>query len=288
MRRILAKGGNAPSLLRNLDAGASESDNHNMCHLSPERAIKFALVACFLVLYLSPAFAQVAVSPAKVTMLVGDSQRFRVVDSRGRMLTSVHWTISRKELADVAQGADISVVAKQPGRFTLTAHASEGYAEAQVEVLQGTTMPVGTIRWSGVNWPGCKTSEIIPAVPSATGVADVFENAMCADGQYVAAYTAQGIMAWRRKLTGKNGGQLSAEEVATAAAQLNTHRPSICDSISISMKKDDAHALLAARQLTANSESETVWVIEEDGTECRLWFNAQSQITKKRKTLVSE
>jgi len=59
-------------------------------------------------------------------MLVGDSQPFRAVDSRGRMLTSVHWTISREELADVAQGAEVEVVAKQPGRFTLTAHAGEG------------------------------------------------------------------------------------------------------------------------------------------------------------------
>jgi hypothetical protein len=38
-----------------------------MSHLSTERAIKLALIACFLVLYLSPAFAQIAVSPAKVT-----------------------------------------------------------------------------------------------------------------------------------------------------------------------------------------------------------------------------
>jgi hypothetical protein len=92
----------------------------------------------------------------------------------------------------------------------------------------------------------------------------------------------------RRKVTAKNGGRPSAEEIATAAVQLNTHRPSICDSISISMKKADAHALLAARRLTASSETETVWVIEEEGTECRLRFGAQSQITKKRKTLVSE
>jgi hypothetical protein len=55
------------------------------------------------------------------------------------------------------------------------------------------------------------------------------------------------------------------------------------------MKKADAQALMAARGLTASSETETVWVIEEEeGTECRLWFGAQSQITKKRKTLVSE
>ena len=44
-RPILAKGENISSLLRNLDAGESGSDNRSMGHLSPERAIKFALVA---------------------------------------------------------------------------------------------------------------------------------------------------------------------------------------------------------------------------------------------------
>jgi len=259
-----------------------------MGHASPKRAIKFALVACVLALCISPALGQVAVSPARVTMLVGDSQPFRAVDSHGSMLTNVHWTISREELADVAQGSEVEVVAKQPGRFTLTAHASEGYAEAQVEVLQGVTMPIGTIRWSGVDWPGCKTADIVPAVPSTTGVADVFEETDCADGRYVAAYTAQGIMAWRRKLTAKKGGQSSVDEVAPATIQLNTHQPSICDSVSIPMKKEGAHALLVARGLTVSSEAETVWTIEEEGTECRLWFNAQFQITKKRKTIVSE
>lgn len=220
-------------------------------------------------------------------MLVGDSQPFRAIDSRGHILTNVHWTSSRADLADVAQGAEIELVAKQPGRFTLTAHASEGYAEAQVEVLQGSTMPIGTIRWSGVDWPGCKTGDIIPAVPSATGVADVFEDAVCADGRYVSAYTSQGVMAWRRKITAKNGGQPSTEEIA-AAVRLNPHQPSICDSISTSMKKDDVHSLLEARGLATTSETDFTWVIEEEGTECRLWFDAQSRITKKRKTLVTD
>jgi hypothetical protein len=254
----------------------------------PGRVTTFSVIAGVLALWVAAAVGQVAVTPAKRTMLVGDSQPFRAVDSQGHMLTNVHWTISRQELADVAQGAEVQLVAKQPGRFTLTAHAGEGYAEAQVEVLQGYTMPMGTIRWSGVDWPGCKTAKIMPAVPSATGVADVFEDAVCADGHYVAAYTAEGIMAWRRKVTAKSGGQPSAEEVTAAAPQLNTHGASICDSISIFMKRDDVRALLAARKLSTSSETENAWVIEEEGTECRLWFDTHSWVSKKRKTLVSE
>lgn len=248
---------------------------------------KLCLAACLLGLGLTPTLAQVAVTPAKVTMVVGESQQFRAVDSRGHMLTNVHWTISRDALVDLAQGAEVQVVAKQLGGFTLTAHAGEGSAEAHVEVLQGPTLPMGTIRWSGVDWPGCKTAKIMPAVPSATGVADVFEDAECADGHYIAAYTADGIMAWRRKMTGKSGGQPSPEEVA-AAAQLNLHGASICDSISVSMKRDDVQALLSGRKLNPSSMDEKTLVVEEEGTECRVWFDAQSQVAKKRKTLISD
>jgi hypothetical protein len=203
------------------------------------------------------------------------------------MLTNVHWTVSRDALADLAQGPEVQLVAKQSGGFTLTAHAGEGSAEAHVEVLQGPTLPMGTIRWSGVDWPRCKTAKILPAVPSATGVADVFEDAECADGHYIAAYTADGIMAWRRKVTGKGGGQPSAEDVA-AATQLNLHGASICDSVSISMKRDDVRALLSARKLNPSSMDEKTLVVEEEGTECRVWFDAQSQVAKKRMTLISD
>jgi hypothetical protein len=148
--------------------------------------------ALFILMSLAPVQAQIAVTPAKATMLIGESRSFRAVDSRGHMLTNVHWTISTQGFADLAQSAEVEVVAKQSGRFTLTAHAGEGFAEAQVEILPGNTLPFGTVKWSGIDWPGCKTAKIMPAVPAATGVADVFEDAVCADGHYVAAYTAEG------------------------------------------------------------------------------------------------
>jgi hypothetical protein len=69
---------------------------------------------------------------------------------------------------------------------------------------------------------------------------------------------------------------------------LNTKRASICDSISVHMKKEDVQALLATRHLSTSSQAGTAWLVEEDGTECRVWFDAQAQVTKKRRTLVAE
>jgi hypothetical protein len=85
---------------------------------------------------------------------------------------------------------------------------------------------------------GLLSPELAAGISRVKGVADVFEQSTCADGQYVAAYTAEGIMAWRCQLTGKNGGSPTAAEISTAAP-LNTKRASICDSISVHMKKED-------------------------------------------------
>lgn len=251
------------------------------------RALYCILVRLLAVTCPTQGQAQVAITPARATMLAGESRSFRAIDSHGHNLTNVHWTMSSTELEEVAQGADVEVVAHQPGGFTLTARASEGSANAQVEVVDGDTLPIGTTKWSGVDWPGCHTDKILPAVPSATGVADVFEQSTCADGEYVAAYTAEGIMAWRRQLSGKNGGSPSAVEIS-AATLLNTKSASICDSISEHMKKEAVQALLAARHLSTSSQTETAWLVEEDGTECRIWFDAQAHVTKKRKILVAE
>ena len=234
--------------------------------------------------------AQVAVTPAKATLLVGDSQRFRAVNAQGHSLTNVHWTISRSGTAEVSSGSEVEVVPRQVGNFTLTAHASEGSADAQVQVLSGTTLPMGTVKWSGGDFPGCHTSKIMPAVPSATGVADVFEDSVCADGHYLSAFTAEGILAWRRKVTSSNGANASAEDLssAIAAESLNTHRASICDSISVYMKKEAVGELLHTGGLRVPADVQNTWVIDEDGTQCKLWFDDQEQVTKKRKTLVTD
>ena len=105
-----------PQRFRNLDDRAQGIQNRDMPNHS-----RLLVLFCFA-MCLAYSQAQVAVTPAKATMLVGESRPFRAVDSQGHMLTNVHWTISTQGLADLAQGAEVEVVAKQPGRFTLTAH----------------------------------------------------------------------------------------------------------------------------------------------------------------------
>src|SRR5260370_42613132 len=103
------------------------------------RVLSSILETLLVVICATKGQAQVAITPAKATMLAGESRSFRAIDSHGHSLTNVHWTMSSAGLEEVAQGADIEVVAHQSGGFTLTARASEGFAESQVEVVDGRT-----------------------------------------------------------------------------------------------------------------------------------------------------
>jgi hypothetical protein len=73
------------------------------------------------------------------------------------------------------------------GHATITA----GTGSADVTVSVGA-LPIGTVIWSNPG-NGSGVTSIMPAVPSPTGVADVF--AFQADGT-VAAITADGTIAW--------------------------------------------------------------------------------------------
>ncbi len=229
----------------------------------------------------------VAITPAKVTMLVGETHEFKAVDAEGHSLRNISWSISDPAIAQLTSGDEAQLTATHPGRLTVTANTSEGRADALVEVLEGSTMPTGTIKWSGGDFPGCHTTKLIPAVPSPSGV-DIFEQSECPDGGYVSAFTADGILVWRRKISSN----LQPAAAASPAAEVRPESfdpgvASICDAVSVGMKREAVSEVLKARNLQASGPQGS-WVIEEDGSDCHLWFDAKSQVLKKRKTLTTE
>ncbi len=84
------------------------------------------------------------------------------------------------------------------GHVTITA----GTASADVTVWAGA-LPLGTVIWSNPG-DGSGVQSIVPAVPSTSGVADVF--AFQNDGT-VQAITSDGITAWTADVSGATGGQ---------------------------------------------------------------------------------
>ena len=243
-----------------------------------------------------PLFAQdVLVSPAVATLKVGESRSFRVTDKSGHRLQSVQWTASDPAVLELLAGDEVEVTAKQSGKCTLTAHAGQDSGEAQVEVVDGATMKPGTILWSAPAQPGCQSIQIVQAVPTADGP-DLYQTSACPDGTYVTALTSDGMLLWRRKLGAEKNAPsaFQAKAAASSAASapvvpLNTHAASICDAVAVGTKKDTVKELLTARALSRTPESsDNLWVVEEDSVQCRLWFDVEARVSKKRKILVAQ
>lgn len=234
----------------------------------------------------------VAITPHTVTMIVGDSRPFRLVNQDGQIQHDVSWTVSDPDAFQVQGGDEVELTAKRTGDFRLTARSPAGGDEINFKVAEGS-LPAGTVMWAGPAVPGCKPTKMTQAVPSQNGP-DLYEETQCEDGHYVTAYTADGRQLWRRRITADHAPAAAATGMSTQnpgfVTPLNIHSSSICDLIPVGIDQEKIRALLQKRNLsfTDGVPEGQVWVVEENGTECKLWFDAKSVLTKKRRTLVSE
>jgi hypothetical protein len=237
----------------------------------------------------------VKITPEKVTLLVGESKTFRLVDQNGQMQTNISWSISDSGAFQIQEGNELFITAKRAGDFSVSGHNADGSADATIKVMEGTTLPQGTVKWSGASVDGCKTVKVTPAVPSANGP-DVFEQSLCEDGEYIAAYTSEGIQLWRTKV-GSGGvspvAGIRKNDVAVSPpniGRLNLGSTSICDLAAVGTDQQKIRDLLNQRKLsfTQGSPGERAWIVDESSTQCKIWFDDKLALMKKRKTFVSE
>jgi hypothetical protein len=133
------------------------------------------------------------IRPNLLTMSVGDTRALQALTTAGQPAMGLMWTSSDATVVGLSTDDPPLLIAVAAGHATIKA----GTASADVTVLAGA-LPVGTVLWSnpgngsGVGW-------IVPAVPSPSGVADVF--AFQADGT-VQAITADGSTAWTAQAQG--------------------------------------------------------------------------------------
>ena len=142
------------------------------------------------------------ISPAVVNMVLGDTHAFCAFDIDGTTLTnSAQWSISNSSVAELSNHGDPEITSKGRGTTMLRAQIGARYAEAKVTVISGSALPIGSVRWSSGDIPGFKTTQIKPAVPSASGV-DVFEIAINEKGEtLVRALLSDGRQLWMRYLS---------------------------------------------------------------------------------------
>lgn len=142
-----------------------------------------------------PSTSSVTLNPNIINMLVGGTSPITALNSSGKPVAGLTWVSSDSTVVTLSNDDPPVLTAVGPGNVTITA----GGASADVTVYAaGTTLPLGTVLWSDPgDGSGVECCTLYPAVPSPTGVADVF--AMQVDGS-VEAITSDGAVAWTTSL----------------------------------------------------------------------------------------
>jgi plastocyanin len=107
------------------------------------------------------------VSPALVGMVVGETQRFTVFDIEGHNLTSqAEWSLSNSYIADLAPDGTPTITAKEHGTVTVRARVGSRESRCEVKVYEGSSLPIGAIRWQAPKIPNFSAIKIVQAVPT--------------------------------------------------------------------------------------------------------------------------
>jgi hypothetical protein len=235
-----------------------------------------------------------SVVPTKATMLVGETRTFRAVGKDGRLRHNVRWNVSPEHAAKLTVVGDEATIQAEETSSTvvLTAYADGDSSEASVEIRSGRSLAAGTMMWSVSPLPGCKSTKMSQAVPSANGP-DIYDEESCPDGAYVRALTADGRELWRRKLGGSMAPaapSVRANEETQPAEHINLSARSVCDEISSGMTKDGVSRLAQDRNLRLGEKEResNSWVFEEHNVRCTIWFGEAGTVVKNKKIIVSD
>jgi hypothetical protein len=133
----------------------------------------------------------VRLTPDILNLEIGEARTIQALDEAGLPVTGLTWTSSNNNVVSLSSDDPPVLTALSAGEVTITA----GTATAQVTVWPGA-LPVGTRIWSN-SGGGSGILSVVPAVPSSTGVADVF--AVWGDST-VSAITSDGATAWTASL----------------------------------------------------------------------------------------
>ena len=135
-----------------------------------------------------PPATGVILTPSSVSMVVGETRTLQAADAQGQPFQGLMWSSSDTTVASLSTDDPPIITALTPGHTTIIA----GDGSTDITVYAGPVLPTGTIKWS-IPGDGSGVTQILPAVPSETGVADVF--ALQSSGKLMAV-TADGFVSW--------------------------------------------------------------------------------------------
>jgi DNA-binding beta-propeller fold protein YncE len=138
-----------------------------------------------------PGGSTLTMTPVTLNMMVGETHAIQALNSSNQPVTGLTWASSDTTVVSLSTADPPVLTAVAAGHVTITA----GTASADVTVSSVPLAP-GTVLWSNpIN--GAEVDDILPAVPSPTGVADVF----AVSGRTVYAITSDGATAWTADLS---------------------------------------------------------------------------------------
>jgi hypothetical protein len=113
-----------------------------------------------------PAPNALQITPIDVKMAIGESRQFAAIDELGRPRPDASWAISDSSLASMSTDGPSTLTALASGQLTLTANVGSRSAQTQVNILGGSSLSPGTVRWSAPPLSGLRNHQVVHAVPA--------------------------------------------------------------------------------------------------------------------------
>ena len=119
-----------------------------------------------------PAPYALQITPATLTMQVGDTRQFSAVDNHGYPRMDVIWSVSDPTIATLAPDGSPTLTAVASGQVTLTANAEGTTAQETITVVSTRALAAGAATWSASRMAGFSLLQLSQAMP--TGVRSRF------------------------------------------------------------------------------------------------------------------
>jgi hypothetical protein len=163
--------------------------------------------ATFTVYTVQPGSPTLLVNPGKMNLVVGQTQAVQLLEKNGVPITNPTWSVANPSLATIVlpvnQGDPTLLQASAVGNTTLTGTSPDNRTgTAQVSILTGTSLPIGTVQWEIPSLGGSSAFPGITNIVQSLRIDDttpdfyVFDHGANGGTGAIRAMTADGQQKW--------------------------------------------------------------------------------------------
>lgn len=176
--------------------------------------------ASFMVYTTQPGSSTLTVNPSNLNMIVGQTQAVQLLDQNGVAITNPTWSIANSSIATIIapvnQGDPTLLQANAIGNTTLTgtSTADNRTGTAQVSILAGTSLPIGTVQWEIPSLGTYGIANIVQSLRIDDNTPDFYVLDQGANGGNgaIRTFTADGQQKWMFTAPAGFAGNLIADD----------------------------------------------------------------------------